>query len=345
MPLNKTFIVRTSPHISASLSVDIIMRNVVLALLPSVGFAVYLYGLAALIILTTACLSCVVTEHLLCRINQQETSIGDWSAVITGLIYGLTLPPGLPLWMVVIGGFIAIAMAKYLFGGLGCNPFNPALVARAFLQAAFPIAMTTWSPILAADRFTHIPASLMAFPFSKAVYDVTSGATPLAAFKFDGHSTDAYDLILGLSSGSLGESCSLSLLAGGLYLIARNMMNWRIPAGIFASVLLIGLLFHSLSPALYPSPWFSLFAGGLMLGALFMATDPVASPLTAAGCFVYGVIIGVLVMVIRYWAGMAEGMMYAILIANALSPHIDRLVKPRVYGVDKHHRQIEPGKT
>ena len=334
MPANWSLFVRSSPHISGRFSVNVIMRNVVFALLPSVIFATYLYGLAALAVVLTACLSCVITEHILCRINQQKTSVGDWSALITGLIFGLTLPPNLPLWMVCVGGFLAIALAKFIFGGLGSNPFNPALVARAFLQAAFPLSMTTWSPILAADRFSHIPSSLLSLPFSKAVYDATSSATPLAAFKFDGHLTSTYDLLLGLTTGSIGESCSLTLLAGALYLIARNMMSWRIPAGIFISVILISFVFHIWKPDIYPTPWFSLFAGGLMLGALFMATDMVASPITGAGCFFYGIIIGVLIMVIRFWAGMTEGVMYAILIANAISPHIDRIVRPRVYGVD-----------
>jgi len=335
MPQAKTLLLRSSPHIGGGYSVEIIMRNVVLALFPSVAFAVYLYGLAALLILTVAVISCVATEHLLCRINQQDTSIGDWSATITGLIFGLTLPPGLPLWMVVIGGIIAIAMGKYLFGGLGGNPFNPALVARAFLQAAFPVSLTTWSPILSGDRFTHIPSSLLAFPFNAPVYDVTTSATPLAAYKFENLNTDLYQLVVGLHSGSLGESCSLTLLAGALYLIARNMMNWRIPAGIFLSIIVFGALAHFLDPQVYPSPWFSLFAGGVMLGALFMATDMVASPVTASGCFVYGVIIGMLILLIRFWSGMAEGVMYAILIGNALSPHIDKLVRPRVYGTGR----------
>jgi len=328
----KTLFVRSSPHIDAGNSVEIIMRNVVIALMPSVFFSVYIYGLAAFLILSVACLSCVATEHVLCRINQQQSTIGDWSATITGLIFGLTLPPGLPLWMVVIGGIIAIAVGKYLFGGLGCNPFNPALVARAFLQAAFPVTMTTWSPILTENRFDHIPSSLLTFPLTMPTYDVVTSATPLAAFKFDGDSTDLFNLVTGLSTGSLGESCSLTLLVGGLYLIIRNMMNWRIPAAIFMSIFIFGGLFHLLNSQVYPSPLFSLFAGGLMLGALFMATDMVASPVTRVGCYVYGAIIGILIMVIRFWSGIAEGVMYAILIANALSPHIDSVLKPHVYG-------------
>ena len=335
MTLSKTLKVRSSPHLSGGNSVDIIMRNVVFALLPSIVFAVYLYGLSALLILSFACLSCVATEHVLCRINKQPTTIGDWSAAITGIVYGLSLPPGLALWMVVMGGVIAIAMGKYLFGGLGCNPFNPALVARAFLQAAFPAAMTTWSPILASDRFTQIPSSLLAFPFTTPEYDIVSAATPLAAFKFDHASSDLGNMILGLSTGSIGESCSITLVLGGIYLIARNMMNWRIPIGIFLSVLIFSGIFYLVDANAYPSPLFMLFSGGLILGAVFMATDMVASPITALGCFVYGLFIGAVVLVIRFWSGMPEGVMYAILLANAVSPHIDSLLRPRVYGTDR----------
>lgn len=338
MTFNKTLAVRSSPHISAGFSVEIIMRNVVLALLPTVVFAVYLYGLAALLILATATLSCVLTEHVLCRLNKQQSTIGDWSATITGLIYGLCLPPGLPLWMVVLGSIIAIGLGKHMFGGIGRNPFNPALVARAFLQAAFPVSMTTWTSILSDDRFSHIPTSLLALPFCKPLYDVTSAATPLAALKYEQQLEPLHNLVLGLSSGSIGESCSITLLIGGVYLIARNMMNWRIPVGVFLSVLIFSVLFYAWDTQAFASPVFMLFSGGLMLGALFMATDMVASPITPMGCFVYGLIIGVIVLVIRYWGGMPEGVMYAILIANALSPHIDRLIQPRVYGVSEHER-------
>lgn len=329
---NKTLQIRSSPHISGNASVDKIMRNVVYALLPTVAFAVYAFGLAGLLVLTTAVLSCVLAEYVLCKLAKQTSSVNDWSITITGIIYGLTLPPGLPLWMVFLGGFIAVGLGKFLFGGLGFNPFNPALVGRAFLQAAFPVSMTTWIPAFSPDRFISLPGSTLTFPFASPTYDSTSGATPLAAMKFEAQFTDSLDLFLGFSNGSVGETCSLIILLGGIYLIARNMMNWRIPAAIFITVILISGVFYLIDASRYPSPLFMLFSGGLMLGAMFMATDMVASPLTNMGCIIYGVFIGILVVVIRLWGGMPEGVMYAILIANAISPHIDRLVQPKVFG-------------
>jgi electron transport complex protein RnfD len=331
-----TLEIHTSPHIRSGASVDVIMRNVVFALLPVAAFAVYLFGLAAALTLAVAVLSCVGTEHLLCRLAGAPSTVRDWSVTITGLLYGLTLPPALPLWMVACGGIIGVALAKFLFGGLGYNAFNPALVGRAFLQAAFPVAMTSWTPAFVAGRFTELPASSLTIPFAAPVYDGFSGATPLSLFKFDQQLTPTGDLLLGLTSGSAGETCAVLILAGGIYLAARRMLNWRIPAAILATVALLSGGLHTLSPAEYPPPGFMLFSGGLMLGAVFMATDMVASPITNAGCVVYGALIGVLVVVIRLWGGMPEGVMYAILLANAVSPHIDALVQPRVFGTGRH---------
>ena len=322
----------TSPHIDAGASVDRIMRHVVYALLPVCVFSVYAFGLTALLTLLTATLSCLLSEHLLCRWSGRSTTLTDWSVVVTGVLYGLTLPPGLPLWMVALGGVFGVGVGKFLFGGLGYNAFNPALVGRAFLQAAFPASMTTWYPALGAGRFSSVPSSTFTMPFATPVYDSVSGATPLATMKFGGEATAVGDLLMGLTSGSTGETSALLLLAGGLYLAARRMLNWRIPAAIFATVFAFSGALYFLDPARYPDPVFMLFAGGLMLGAVFMATDMVASPMTATGCVLYGVLIGTLVVVIRLWGGMPEGVMYAILFANAASPHIDALVRPRVYG-------------
>lgn len=322
----------TSPHISAGASVDKIMRHVVYALLPAAVWAVYVFGLTAIVTLGVATASCVVAEHLFCRLAGKPSTVNDWSIAVTGLIYGLTLPPGLPAWMVFVGGVVAVGVGKYLFGGLGYNAFNPALVGRAFLQAAFPVSMTTWYPALADDRFTSLPSSVLALPFTSPTYDAVSGATPLAAMKFDGDVTATTDLVMGLIGGSTGETSAVLLLAGGLYLAARKMLNWRIPAAIFATVFALSGALHLASPGDYPDPVFMLFAGGLVLGAVFMATDMVASPMTAAGCVLYGTLIGLLVVVIRIWGGMPEGVMYAILFANAASPHIDGLIRPRVYG-------------
>jgi electron transport complex protein RnfD len=331
----KTLEIATSPHIASGASVDVIMRNVVYALLPVCAFSIYVFGLSALVTLTAATLSCLLTEHLLCRWRGEASTIGDWSVAITGILLGLTLPPGLPVWMVVIGGIAGVGVGKFLFGGLAYNAFNPALVGRAFLAAAFPVSLTTWYPPFGADRFTVLPSSTFTFPFATPVYDSLSGATPLAAMKFDGELTATADLVMGMTSGSTGETGGLLILAGGIYLVARKMMNWRIPVAIFATVIALSGGLYLLDPGTYPSPMFMLFAGGLMLGAVFMATDMVASPMTSLGCVIYGVLIGALVVVIRLWGAMPEGVMYAILFANAVSPHIDNLCQPRVYGTTR----------
>ena len=325
----------SSPHISSGASVDVIMRNVFLALLPVCVFAVYAFGIAAALILVTATASCVATEHLIARWSGKPSPIGDWSVAITGLLYGLTLPPGLPLWMVAVGGIFAVGVGKALFGGLGCNAFNPALVGRAFLQAAFPQAMTHWSLPFADNRFAEIPTSVLAFPFAEPMYDAVTAATPLSQMKFDAIQAENPDLLWGLTSGSLGETGFALIFLGGAYLALRNMLNWRIPVSIMLTAALISWVFMQIDPEAYPRPAFTLFAGGLALGAVFMATDMVASPITNAGCWLYGFLIGTLIVVIRFWGGMPEGVMYAILLANAVSPHIDNLIQPRVFGTGR----------
>ena len=330
--MSKTLRISTSPHIVHGLSTEVIMRNVVYALIPVAVFAIYSFGLDALLVLVVSVTSCVLTEHLLCRWSKKESTISDWSAVITGLLLGLTLPPGFPIWMTFCGGMIAVALGKFIFGGLGYNVFNPALVGRAVLQAAFPVSMTTWTPAFIGDRFGHISTSILALPFMSPVADGVSGATPLAAFKFEQVSTKTSALVMGQISGSTGETCALLIILGGLYLIVRKMMNWRIPVAILGTVFILSGIFHLVDPVAYPSPTFMLFSGGLMLGAMFMATDMVGSPITPLGVVVYGIMIGTLVVVIRLWGGLPEGVMYAILIGNALSNHIDQLIRPRVYG-------------
>lgn len=330
--LAKTLEIRTAPHVLSGHSVDTIMFNVVLALLPTSGFAVYAFGLAGALTLFTAVASCVLTEHVLCRLAGRATTVGDWSVAITGLLYGLTLPPGLPVWMTVLGGVVAVALGKALFGGLGFNPFNPALVGRAVLQAAFPVAMTSWLPAFTAGRFATLPASTLTAPFSTPVYDAVTTATPLAHWKFDHVLTDTTDLAMGFVSGSTGETSAVLILLGGIYLVARNMMSWRIPLALLATVAGLAAILHLLDPGRYAPAGFHLLSGGLMLGAVFMATDMVASPMTALGAYVYGALIGALTLVIRVWGGMPEGVMYAILLGNAVSPLIDQMIRPRPFG-------------
>lgn len=330
--LKQTLHISTSPHLTQGASVEVIMRNVVWALMPTALFSIYAFGWNAALVLITAVGSCVLTEHVLCHLAKKPSTISDWSAIITGLLLGLTLPPIFPLWMTFLGGMIAIGMGKFLFGGLGYNVFNPALVGRAVLQGAFPVAITTWYISFSDERFSTLNSSVLAAPFMEPMLDGTSGATPLSAFKFDGVTANTADLALGLVSGSTGETCSLMIILGGLYLVIRNFMNWRIPVSILTTVFLFSGILYWINPLVYPSPLFMIFSGGLMLGAVFMASDMVASPITTWGVILYGVIIGTLVVVIRIWGGLPEGVMYAILLGNALSPHIDRLIRYRVYG-------------
>ena len=331
----KTLDISSSPHIYRGRSTDDIMKNVVWAMLPVVLFSVYSFGLNAFLVIATATAACVLTEHFLCKISKKESTVGDYSAVITGVLLGLTLPPSFPLWMAFVGGVIAIALGKYIFGGLGYNVFNPALVARAVLQAAFPVAITTWHPVFLTDRFSTISGSVFTWPFMQPQFDAISGATPLSAFKFDGFTAPTAELAFGQISGSTGETCAVIIALGGLYLIVRGMMSWRIPVAILSSAFVLSGVLYLVDSALYPSPFFMLFSGGLMLGAVFMATDMVSSPITPMGLWIYGGIIGVLTIVIRIWSGLPEGVMYSILLANAISPHIDRHITNRVYGTTK----------
>ncbi len=334
--------VRTSPHAHAPRSVEKIMANVVFALLPICVYAVWLFGISALALLIVTTAAALATEQMFCRAGDKRSSIGDFSAVITGLLLGLTLPPALPLWMGGLGAFIAIGPGKMVFGGLGFNVFNPALVGRAFLQAAFPVAITTYTPAKALDRFTEFIPSTLAWPFMKAApitewmvkvkVDGFTGATPLMLQKFDHVTTDPWSMFLGERAGSAGETAPLLILLGGLYLIIRGMMSWRVPLAMLLSSVVLAQAFHMSDPARYPGALFVLFSGGLMLGAMFMATDPVGSPVTSRGMWIYGILMGTLTVAIRFLGGLAEGVMYAILLGNALSPLIENVTQPKTYG-------------
>jgi electron transport complex protein RnfD len=325
----------SSPHIRSGNNVDHIMRHVIYALIPVCLFSVFAFGWTALCTLLMAVLACTLTEHFISRSGGKPTTVTDGSVIITGILFGLTLPPHIPLWMTALGGIIGVSMTKCLFGGLGYNAFNPALVSRAFLQAAFPVAITSWMPPFLDSRWTTLQKSVLTLPFCMPDYDGMSSATSLAVAKFEGEFAGARELIFGLTSGSAGETCGIIILLGGLYLAWRKMLNWRIPAAILGTVVVISGVMHSVDPEHYAGPLFQLFSGGLMLGAVYMATDMVASPITHLGSVVYGILIGGLVMLIRYWGGMPEGVMYAILFANAASPHIDQWIQPRVYGTGR----------
>lgn len=338
--------ISTSPHIKAREDVRDIMFNVALALLPVALFAVWSFGLSALLLLMTATAACIFTEHFLCVITGKPTTIRDWSVVVTGLIMGLTLPPGTPLWMAALGGFFGVAIGKTIFGGLGANCFNPALVGRAFLQISFPVAITTWTPHGLPGRFTNLIPSTLTFPFARmdaeavkryiqqALADGFSHATPLSAWKFSAppHFETNARLFSGMVSGSTGETAAWLIILCGLYLVWRNMMNWRIPAGMLLSAFALSAVFWLSNPQAYPSPFFMLFSGGLVFGAVFMASDMVASPMSSAGVWLYGAFIGAITIVIRLFGALPEGVMFAILLGNAVSPLINEITQPRTYG-------------
>jgi len=338
----KSIEIRTSPHMKRARTVDQIMRNVVFALLPICAFAVYQFGLSALLLLATTTGAAMATEYLFARISGRGNSLRDWSVVITGLLLGLTLPPGFPLWMAAVAAFVGVGLGKSLFGGLGFNVMNPALVGRAFVQAAFPVAITTWTPAFAPSRFLELIPSTLTPPLMQPIpvdgwisglqIDAFTGATPLALQKFQQIELSTTDLFTGMVTGSAGETSALLILLCGLYLAFRDMLDWRIPVGVMTGAALTALPFWLFDGTAFPSPWFVLFSGGLMLGAWFMASDMVASPVTPWGAVLYGAFIGVITVVIRLFGGLTEGVMYAILLANAASPLIASVTQPRVYG-------------
>jgi electron transport complex protein RnfD len=250
--------------------------------------------------------------------------------MITGLLLGLTLPPGFPLWMAFIGGVFGIGFGKLIFGGIGQNVFNPALLGRAFLQASFPAAITTWPKV--ASGFAALRGDNLALPLMSPNADTVTGATPLGLMKFQHVATDIWHLMVGSVSGSLGETSALLILAGGAYLVWKNYMNWRIPASIFLTVVVFSEILFVVNPARFPNPLFMLFSGGLMLGAVYMATDMVTSPVTNKGAWIFGFGIGFLVVLIRIWGGLPEGVMYAILLMNTLVPFINQATQPKVFG-------------
>jgi electron transport complex protein RnfD len=306
----------SSPHVHSRWSTKQAMWFVVIALIPSLISAVIFFGPYQLVIVLTSVLFCVGTEYLIKRIRKRKVTVTDGSAVITGLLLGLILPPNFSLSSTAIGAVFAIAVGKEIFGGLGYNIFNPALVGRAFLQAAFPVAITTWTkPNFAVDTITS--------------------ATPLAAFKFDKVFTSIQPMFLGNVSGSLGETSAIAILIGGIFLIAVGVVNYRVPLAMILGMILFAGIFWVIDPVKYPNPVFQLFAGGFLFGTFFMATDWVTSPITSKGMWIFGFGIALLVVVIRIFGGLPEGVMFAILIMNSVVPIINRYTYPRIFGVAK----------
>lgn len=305
-------IVSSSPHVRAPATTRIIMYDVVLALVPAMAAAAVFFGSAAVLVIAISVATCVGVEWAMQKLSGRPVTIADGSAAVTGVLLALTLPPTVPWWIPVVGGIVAIGIAKQLFGGLGYNIFNPALVARAFLLISWPVHLTgyVW-PAPAAAGWAPV--------------DTLTSATPLAALRFDGLVTPIQALFTGNVAGSLGETSALVLLVGGVYLLLRGRIDWRIPASFMGTVAVLSFLAGA-------DPVFHLLAGGLVMGALFMATDYVTTPVTPRGRIIFGVGCGLLTMGIRLFGGYPEGVAYSILLMNAAAPLIERYTLPRVYG-------------
>ena len=319
------FIVAPAPHMHNPHSTQSLMRDVILALVPALLVSVVVYGLSVLYVTAIAVASCVVVEYLIQKyLVKGNPTIGNLSAVVTGLLLAFNLPASIPWWIIVIGSVVAIGVAKMTFGGLGHNPFNPALVGRVFLLIAYPVQMTSFPEIQ---------------PVIGGIADTFSGATPLAAIKSGAMEVVDANLMTmfgGFNSGSMGELSAAALLIGGLYMLWRRVITWHIPVAVLGSMAafaFIVALMQGGGVELYALPLFHLLAGGAMLGAIFMATDYVTSPMTPKGMIIYGVGIGVITMVIRMWGAYPEGMSFAILLMNAVTPLINKYVKPRRFGV------------
>ncbi|WP_289299548.1 RnfABCDGE type electron transport complex subunit D [Duncaniella muris] len=312
--MSQLITISPSPHAHTPVTVRRLMLNVIVALLPAVALALYCFGLGAAVVIATSIAGCVVVEYLISRyMLGEKPSISNLSAVLTGLLLALNLPSNLPIWTVLIGCVIAIGIGKMTFGGLGCNIFNPALVGRVFLLLSFPVQMTTW-PLPMENRMAYL--------------DATTGATTLGQLKMaqiSGADVDILTHALGFTGGSMGEMGAIALLIGFIYLLCTRTITWHIPVSILATVALFSL-------CIGVNPGVQLVTGGLMLGAIFMATDYVTSPMSHSGMILYGVMIGIITVVIRQWGAYPEGVSFAILIMNGLTPLINRYLKPRKFG-------------
>jgi electron transport complex protein RnfD len=318
-----------SPHVSTEQSINKIMWGVVIALVPTMLVSFWYFGLGAIILTLTSVIACVLFEFLIQKyLLKQESTVSDGSAVITGILLALNVPSNLPIWMMVVGALVAIGVAKMTYGGLGKNPFNPALIGRVFLLMSFPVNMTSWPTTLAQRAI--LP-------------DVITGPTALGIIK-EGvakgetvqqlmHNVPSYtDMFLGNMGGSLGEVSAIAIILGGLFMLFRKIISWHIPVSFILTVFVFtGMLFY-IDNTKYVDPIFHLLTGGLMLGAIFMATDMVTSPMTKSGMLLFGFGCGLLTVLIRVWGSYPEGVSFAILIMNALVPLINKGFKPKKFG-------------
>ena len=305
------FVVSGTPHVRSKESIQSIMRDVIIALVPATAAGIYYFGLRALILIVAAIISAVFFEWLYEKITKKPVTINDLSAVVTGLLLAMNLPASAPVWVAIVGSAFAIIFAKQLFGGLGQNFINPALAGRAFLLASYPTEMTTWV----------VPNGLAA--------DAATYATPLAQLKNGALDASLKQLVMGQVGGTIGETCAIALIIGGIYLLYKHVISWKIPVIYIATVF---ILFALIGRHGMRMPLQEIFAGGVMLGGIFMATDYASSPVTPKGQVIFAVGAGLLTYLIRTFGGYPEGVSYSILIMNCCVPLIERFTEPTIFG-------------
>src|SRR3989339_1300514 len=322
---NNLLKVSLSPHISGKGSVKSIMYGVIIALMPAFIAGLYFFGIGALRVTLTAVVACVLFEYVIQKyLLKVESTISDGSAIITGMLQDFNVPSNLPIWMIVVGSLVAIGVAKMSFGGLGNNPFNPALVGRVFLLISFPVDMTSWPK----------PSVL-----NMNLVDVQTGATPLAVIKEgvkNGQQVSDllntlpsyFEMFIGNIGGSLGEVSAIALIIGGIYLLIKKIITWHIPVSMLGTMVIFSGILYLVNPDLYVDPLFHLLTGGALLGAIFMATDMVTSPMHPMSMIIFGVGIGLLTILIRVFGAYPEGVSFAILIMNAFVPLLNK-IKPK----------------
>lgn len=336
--MNELFHVSAGPHIRSSATTKSIMQDVVIALIPAGLFGIFNFGINALVLIAATVISCVLTEYIYCRLMKKPVTIGDFSAVVTGILLAYNLPAGLPVWMAIAGGVFAILVVKMLFGGLGQNFMNPALAARAFLLISFPVKMTNFAVEKAAssgilDYIQHGYLAVSATDAISSATDAVSSATPMVAIK-TGETVDLLSMFIGNIGGTIGETSAIAILIGGIYLLIRKVINPIIPFTYILSLAVFVLLFggHGFDVNFILG---HILGGGLLLGAFFMATDYVTSPITLAGQAVFGVLCGVFTGLFRIMGGSAEGVSYAIIFCNLLVPLIDKATRIRPFGKER----------
>ena len=318
--------VSLSPHEKGHLTTNKIMWLVCAALIPSFISALYNFGIRALVVVAASLVFCVGIEYLIQKfLLKTKVTICDGSAAVTGLLLAFNMPSSIPLWQLFIGALVAIGIAKMAFGGLGKNPFNPALVGRAFLLISFPVSMTTW-PQPGITRFVWN-------------VDAMTAATPLGNIKLHAFNQlpDYWDLFIGTVGGSLGETSALAILLGGLFLIYKKIISWHIPFFFLATILVFTGIAWLVNPEAFVNPLYHILGGGVMLGAFFMLTDMVTSPMNPKGQIIFAVGAGIICSCIRLWGAYPEGCMFSILIMNAFVPLIDKYIKPKRFGSEVNY--------